>query len=171
MLQDAGGRSISSLVTCTRQNNTSCIEPSTLLSQARVARLSATRDYTLLALRLHSRTPSSCSPRWTSNTCKPYTGPRNSINYRKRVCSKQRMRSFPLDFKYSLWTSSADVNNGVGCLGSGCLQMRRAGDEKQWITLEWPYCKVLFVAFCHRYYGFAVFPTSLVTNTSRYPFH
>ena len=28
-------------------------------------------------------------------------------------------------------TSSADVNNEVGCLGSGCLQRRRAGDEKQ----------------------------------------
>ena len=31
----------------------------------------------------------------------------------------------------SLGTSSADVNNEVGCLGSGCLQRRRAGDEKQ----------------------------------------
>ena len=31
----------------------------------------------------------------------------------------------------SLGTSSADVNNEVICLGSGCLQRRRAGDEKQ----------------------------------------
>ena len=38
---------------------------------------------TLLALRLHSRTPSSCSACWASNTCKPYW-PRISINYQKR---------------------------------------------------------------------------------------
>ena len=30
------------------------------------------------------------------------------------------------------------MNNEVGCLGGVCLQRRRAGDEKQWIILEWP---------------------------------
>ena len=119
----AGGQYHYSSVTCTRQNNTACVaEPHEPVhygcTQERV-------------------TPSSCSARWTSNTCKPYW----PQNYQKRVCSKQRTRSFPLDFKYSLWTSSADVNNDVGCLASGCLQRRRVGDEKQWIILEWPNTK------------------------------
>ena len=129
----AGSQYHYSLVTCTRQN--------TALHLSEPHKLQGRRHFPHppCTIQLHSRTPSSCSACWASNTCKLYW-PRNSINYRKCVCSKQRTRGFPLDFKYSLWTSSASVNNGVGCLGSGCLQRRWAGDEKQRIILEWPKC-------------------------------
>ena len=141
MLQDADGQSISLLIgnlyTSKQllQHFLQCIWVN--LVNFRVKGISRT----LLALWLHSRTPSSCSARWMLKTCKPYW-PRNSINV---ACSKQCTHSLPLDFKYSLWTSSSDVNNKVGCLGSGCLQRRWAGDEKQWIILEWPYVPIVWM--------------------------
>ena len=46
---------------------------------------------TPLAIRLHSRTPSSCSAHWLSNTCKSYW-PWNSINYRK-CCLQQTVHA------------------------------------------------------------------------------
>ena len=52
------------------------------------------------------------------------TGP----EYSRKCCVQQTAHA---QFSPRLGTSSADVNNEVGCLGSGCLQRRRAGDEKQ----------------------------------------
>ena len=49
----------------------------------------------------------------------------------------------------SLGMSSADVNNEVGCLGR-CVQSRRAGDENQWMILDWPKWKNCFNSACHQ---------------------
>ena len=129
----AGGQYHYSLVTCTRQNNTSCIASEwtswTCALWYYCIIYGCTQEHHSLAKHAEHR------------TCKPYC-PRNSINI---VCSKQRTCSFPLDFKYSLWTSSAGVNNEVGCLGNGCPQRRRAGDEKKWIILEWPNVIMMYV--------------------------
>ena len=103
-----GGQYHYSLVTCTRQNNTSEFLHCIWLNLARVEAPSlhygCTQEHHRLAQHTERRTR-------LNRTLAP------------------KLNKLPKTL-YSLWMSFADIKNEVGCLGSGCLQRRRAGDEK-----------------------------------------
>ena len=87
---DAGGRSISLLISSlytSKQHFLHALHLSEPRVEAPFLHYVCTQEHHHLLSTLNA-----------SNTCKPYW-PKNSINYRKRVCSKQRTHSFPLDFK------------------------------------------------------------------------